>query len=82
MFLQFAWTTHLAGMMQVMAEAQALPVKWQDFHPSTALRWIDEGAWRDHVDALSRFTDDDRPLSSDDDIDDTLMRRNLQMLDL
>lgn len=83
-FLQFAWIppSQLAAMMQVLAQAGSLPDKWADFNPATAFRWVQQGKWRDQVDALKLLVEDDTPLPSDDAIDDRLMRRNLQLLDL
>lgn len=83
-FLQFSWIppSHLAVLMQTMAQAGILPDKWRDFNPATAFRWVHDGGWRDQVEALKVLVEDDAPLPSDDAIDDRLMRRNLQILDL
>ena len=84
-FFQFAWLplAQLAGMMRVLSQVEALPAKWRDFHGQTAGRWINEGKWRDQVDAMARVAaNDDMPLPTDDEIDDRLMRYNLHMLDM
>lgn len=83
-FLQYAWMppAHLAAMMRAMAAVGALDERWSDFHQSTAGTWISEGKWRDEVDSLEQFVDDAQELPDDDEIDDRIMRRNLQILDL
>ena len=83
-FLQFAFLPppHLAQLMRVMADADVLPDKWSDFSWQTASAWISKGAWRDQVDRLRQIVDNDVALPSDDDIDDLVMRRNLQMFDV
>ena len=83
-FLQFAWIppAHLAGLMRTLAGVDAVPEKWSDFHGSTASRWINDGKWRDHADALSHIAQDDEALPTDDAVDDRVMRRNLQVFDI
>lgn len=83
-YVRHAWmpAAHLAAFMRSLSAAGALDDRWADFHGSTAHRWITDGQWRDQVQAIERLVDDDAPLPSDDEIDDRIMRRNLQMLDL
>ncbi len=84
-YLQFAWipVSHLAGMMRCMAGSGALPAKWEDLSGQTVSQWITKHGWRDEVERLAQLVvDDSQPLPSDDEVDDLVMRRNLQVFDI